>query len=326
VYLFIDTNVFLSFLHYSSDDLEELKKLEVLLRDGRIRLPLPDQVVAEFRRNREGKLADSLKKLRDVRVAPQFPQICKDYAEYEELRRHQRAFEEAHKRLVEKIVADIEKKSLKADALIKALFGAGQGLEIRPALVARARLRSDIGNPPGKKGSLGDAVNWEALLAGVPDGEDLYFVSSDSDYSSDLDEDRFDPFLAEEWEAAKRSRIIFFKRLSLFFRAQFPEIKLAAEAEKDLAIRDLADSGSFARTHSVIARLRQYTDFTPSQLNEVVSATLANNQVHWIASDEDVHSFLSAVSAGREDQIDPAKLTELRELLEAHQPATDTDL
>ena len=326
MYLFIDTNVFLSFLHYSSDDLEELKKLEVLLRDGRIRLLLPDQVVAEFRRNREGKLADSLKKLRDVRVAPQFPQICKDYPEYEELRRHQRAFEEVHKRLVEKIVADIENKSLKADALIKALFGAGHRIETPPALVARARLRSDTGNPPGKKGSLGDAVNWEALVAGAAEGEDVYFVSSDSDYSSDLDEERFDPFLAEEWEATKKSRVIYFKRLSLFFRAQFPEIKLAAEAEKDLAIRDLANSGNFARTHGVIARLRQYSDFTPSQLNEIVSATLANNQVHWIAGDDDVHSFLSAVIAGREDQIDPAKLKELHELLDAHQPVADTDL
>jgi predicted nucleic acid-binding protein len=324
VYLFIDTNVFLSFLHYSSDDLEELKKLEVLLRNGRIRLLLPDQVVVEFHRNREGKLADSLKKLRDVRVAPQFPQICKDYPEYEELRRHQRAFEEVHKRLVEKIVTDIEKKSLKADALIKALFGAGQRIETPPALVARARLRSDIGNPPGKKGSLGDAVNWEALLAGAPEGENLYFVSSDSDYSSDLDEERFDPFLAEQWEATKKSRVIYFKRLSLFFRAQFPEIRLAAEAEKDLAIRDLGDSGSFARTHGVIARLRQYTDFTASQLNEIVSATLANNQVHWIAGDDDVHSFLSAVIAGREDQIDPAKLKDLHELLD--RPVTDTDL
>ena len=87
------------------------------------------------------------------------------------------------------------------------------------------------------------APPWESLLAAAPDGEDLYFVSSDSDYSSDLDDERFDPFLAEEWEATKKSRVIYFKRLSLFFRAQFPEIKLAAEAEKDLAIRDLADRG-----------------------------------------------------------------------------------
>jgi predicted nucleic acid-binding protein len=76
--LFIDTNVFLSFLHYSGDDLEELNKLAVLLREGRLRLLLPDQVAAEFRRNREAKIADSLKRLRDIRLAPQFPQICKD--------------------------------------------------------------------------------------------------------------------------------------------------------------------------------------------------------------------------------------------------------
>jgi hypothetical protein len=285
---------------------------------------LPDQVAVEFHRNREAKLADSLKKLRDIRVAPQFPQICKDYPEYEELRDHQRAFEETHRRLVEKIIADIEKKSLKADALIKALFGAGQRLETS-SLVARARFRSDIGNPPGKKGSLGDAVNWEALLAGTPEGQDLYFISSDGDYSSDLDDERFDPFLAEEWAATKKSRVIYFRRMSLFFRAQFPEIMLAAEAEKDLAIRDLADSGSFTRTHGVIARLRQYADFTPSQLNEIVSAALANNQVHWILGDEDVHSFLSDVIAGRDDHIEPAKLRELRDLLDTHRPVTNPD-
>lgn len=323
MYLFIDTNVFLSFLHYSSDDLEELKKLEVVLRDGRLSLLLPDQVAFEFRRNREGKLADSLKKLRDVRMAPQFPQICKDYAEYEELRRHQRAFEETHKRLIEKIMEDVEAKSLKADALISSLFAAAQRVDTALMILARARLRFDMGNPPGKKGSLGDAVNWEAVLSAVPTGQDLYFVSSDSDYSSDLDDERFNPFLAQEWEAARNSKVIFFKRLSVFFRAQYPEIRLAAEAEKDLAIRDLADSQSFARTHGVVARLRQYTDFTPAQLNEIVSGTLSNGQVRWIAGDDDVQSFLSNAIQGRDDQIDPVKLKELRELLDDHKAAGD---
>jgi hypothetical protein len=322
MYLFIDTNVFLSFLHYSSDDLEELKKLEVVIRDGRLRLVLPDQVAFEFRRNREGKLANSLKKLRDVRVAPQFPQICKDYAEYEELRRHQRAFEETHKRLLEKIMADVEATSLKADGLISSLFAAAQRVDTAPVILARARLRFD-GNPPGKKGSLGDSVNWDAVLSAVPTGEDLYFVSGDSDYSSDLDDDRFNPFLAQEWEAARKSKVMFFKRLSMFFRAQYPEIRLAAEAEKDMAIRDLANSGSFARTHGVIARLRQFTEFTPAQLNEIVSATLSNGQVHWIAGDDDVHSFLSSVIQGREGQIDSMKLKELQDLLRERKPTGD---
>ena len=41
--LFIDTNVLLNFFEYSSDDLEELNKLAVVLNAGRLRLLLPQQ-------------------------------------------------------------------------------------------------------------------------------------------------------------------------------------------------------------------------------------------------------------------------------------------
>jgi hypothetical protein len=50
--LFIDANVFLSFYRFSSDDLEQLEKLTVLVKTGRIRLWLPEHVVDEFYRNR----------------------------------------------------------------------------------------------------------------------------------------------------------------------------------------------------------------------------------------------------------------------------------
>jgi predicted nucleic acid-binding protein len=81
--LFIDTNVLLSFYHYSSDDLEELQKLTVLISEGQVTLILPEQVVSEFRRNREAKIADALKRFTAERLNDQFPQITKDYDEYE---------------------------------------------------------------------------------------------------------------------------------------------------------------------------------------------------------------------------------------------------
>ncbi|MEQ1761458.1 MAG: PIN domain-containing protein [Vicinamibacterales bacterium] len=77
--LFIDTNVFLSFFHLTSEDLEELRKLSALVKDKRVTLWLPEQVIHEFRRNREGKIQDALKQLRDQRLNLQFPSICKDY-------------------------------------------------------------------------------------------------------------------------------------------------------------------------------------------------------------------------------------------------------
>ena len=60
--LFIDTNIFLSFYHLSSADLEELRKLVVLIDQGRLKLYLPSQVVDEFRRNRDNKIADAIKR------------------------------------------------------------------------------------------------------------------------------------------------------------------------------------------------------------------------------------------------------------------------
>lgn len=70
--LFIDTNIYLTFFHFSSDDLEELKKLIVVIKEGQINLILPDQVIDEFKRNREVKIADALKDLKSKKYLTYF--------------------------------------------------------------------------------------------------------------------------------------------------------------------------------------------------------------------------------------------------------------
>lgn len=325
-YLFIDTNIFLNLFHYSNDDLEELNKLAVLLRDKRLTLILPSQVAMEFRRNRESKIADSLKRLKEIRLALQFPQICKDYPEYRELRKHQREFEDAHKRLMARITSDAQSKSLRADYLIGSLFERAQIINSTPILIGKARERLDIGNPPGKKGSLGDAINWEALLGTVETGRDVYFISGDKDYCSDLDENKFDGFLLQEWADTKKANVHFFKSLSTFFDTHFPEIRLVVESEKDIAIRDLAQSGNFATTHSVISRLAQYADFTPAQLDAIVSAAINNSQVYWIIEDEDVSGFLKSILRGHEESIEPENLAQLKQLLSTSEARLDAEV
>ena len=79
---------------------------------------------------------------------------------------------------------------------------------------------------------LGDAINWEGLLEKVPSGEVMYFISDDKDFTSALDNNLFDSFLTEEWQRAKGTKLIFYKRLSSFFKDKFPEINLASELEK----------------------------------------------------------------------------------------------
>lgn len=321
IHLFIDTNIFLFFYHFTRDDLEELRKLAVLLDEKKVVLYLTEQVIAEFRRNRETNIAKTLKGLKEQRFKLQFPQVCKDYPEYAEVRRLQEQSANSHAKLLEKLSQDIANKKLKADETISGLFAKATRIGTTPELVDKARLRVDIGNPPGKKGSLGDAINWETLLEQVPAVTDLHFITGDGDYASAVDENRFDDFLLQEWtDRGFSSELHFYPRLSSFFGDHFPEIKLASELEKDLAIQALAVNSNFSNTHKTIARLAKHTEFTSEQINDIVRAAVSNNQVSLIAKDEDVHQFLSSVISGHEEGVDEANLAELKRLLTKEPP------
>lgn len=326
--LFIDTNILLSFYHYTSDELEELKKLIVLIEQGKVQLFVPAHVITEFKRNREQKIADALKKLKEQRLNLQYPQICKDYPEYEELRTLNRSYEERHVALMNKLAADIESFSLKADHITSQLFALAQKVACGVPVVMLARTRRDIGNPPGKKESLGDAINWEALLQAVPTADDLHFISDDRDFCSPLDEELFSGFLINEWVERKKSGLVFYKRISAFFKQHFPDIEFAAELEKALLIEDLSNSSSFARTHSVVARLAQYQNFDVDQINAIVDAATRNNQVSLIIGDSDVKAFISGVIRGKEKQINPDSLAVLTAFMSppARPPVPDDDI
>jgi predicted nucleic acid-binding protein len=323
--LFVDTNILLSFYHFTGDDLEELKKLIVLLEQKKIQLYLPSQVVTEFKRNREVKIADALKKLKDQHLNLQFPQICKDYPQYATLREFQKQYQKSHTELLNKLTGDIREFSLKADTIISQLFNLSEQIPVASSLVQRARDRVELGNPPGKNGSLGDAVNWEALLATVPEKADLHFITDDKDYSSPLDEEDFSSFLMEEWATRKKSTLVYYKRISAFFKEHFPHIKLATELEKDLLIQAFAKSGSFASTHVHVAKLAQYSDFTPPQLNAIVAAAISNSQISSIIGDSDVHEFLTNVVTGSADVIDEDNLMILNHLLDPPPMSGDVD-
>jgi hypothetical protein len=318
--IFIDTNIYLSFYHLSSDDLEELKKLAVLAREEKVTLLLPKQVVDEFYRNRAGKIADALKRLREQRRSLQLPQIARKYEEYDRLRNAHAEYYEQFTALLGRLEADIASNSLEADAIIEELFQVAQTIPLTNDIVSKARLRMELGRPPGKKGSLGDAVNWEALLEYIPQGEDLYLVSDDGDYESPLDQTKFNPYLEKEWFESKNSEVLFYKRLSTLFRERFPDIELATELEKDLLIQELAETANFSATHAIIAKLSRFSDFTRSQINDIVSVAVTNNQVYWIAKDPDVKSFFDLLLKNREHLVDPDNLRRLKYAQEELEP------
>jgi hypothetical protein len=113
---------------------------------------------------------------------------------------------------------------------------------------------------------MGDEVIWETLLDAVPSGEDLSFVSGDTDYTSSIETERFNPFLEKEWLSKKDGASIkFYKTIQDFFKINYPEIRLASDVKKITVIESLATSGSFYTTHLVIAKLHEIEDFSPAQ-------------------------------------------------------------
>jgi len=291
MFLFIDTNIFLSFYHLTSEDLTELEKLVVLIKNKEIRLLVTQQIVDETIRNRATKIKSSFSPFTNEKIKLSFPSYSKDYPEYQELKEALNDLDKKHSQLVVKIKADIEEKKLKADLLLKELFEIAEILTVTPEVISKAKERVALGNPPGKNGSLGDAVNWEILSSYSEWPIKLSFISDDKDYYCPLNNSKFNEFLDKEWEGAKRGKILFYRQLSSFFKEHFPKIDLKAEGEKDFLIEKLSASFNFAETHNLIAKLSNYSGFTYKQAEDLVSAVLNNNQIRWVLSDDDVFGF-----------------------------------
>jgi hypothetical protein len=231
--LFIDSGVLLEMYQLSGPDLEELRKLVKLVETGKIELLLSQQVVDEFWRNREGVIADALKRFCESGAQASIPNIFRSYSvEAAELERAVAAVNVAVKDLEAKVNQDVAANTLGADEIILQLFAATLA-EPTDAFVSAARRRVDIGNPPGKAECLGHAIKWEWLLnRGIQlDTTEIVILSTDSDYESQLIKGELKEYLRLDW--AKRypyCELRLERSLAKFLLREFPDTKLVDEA------------------------------------------------------------------------------------------------
>lgn len=303
VHLFLDTNTYLGFFRLSDDDLGELEKLVVAVRAGKTVLYLPAQVRNEFVRNRSATISDALKAVEASKLPSAFPRLLTNLPGYDALRAALRDYEDQRKTLLVEARTQAREGRLAADPLISELFRLAKAVPLSDAIYQAAARRHSVGDPPGKKSSLGDAINWESLLLVVPTDVELIIVSGDGDYASKLDERLLDEFLTEEWERIKGSRITLEMGLTALFRSYYPDIQLAADLEKELAIDALIASSNFMSTHIAIQKLRNYVDFSPAQVESIIDAAKTNNQVSLILPDADVLAFYADLCTRYPDQI-----------------------
>jgi hypothetical protein len=91
------------------------------------------------------------------------------------------------------------------------------------------------------------------------------------------------------------SIIFSFKRMSEFFKSKFPDIKIASEYEKEILIKDLSGSGSFAKSRLLLDKLSEFEEFSTEQLNGIIIACTNNSQIYWIRTDDDIKVIITGI-------------------------------
>lgn len=303
MHVFIDTNILLTFFHFTDEELDSLQNVFASHKHGAATVHLTGQIRDEFRRNRETRIKDALKRFTQNNYTVQLPSFMKAYDEYVDIRKLASELREKSEIILARAREDVATHKLVADKLIEELFDKSELIGTSDEIYATARRRMFIGNPPGKNQSIGDAINWLILLRNVPNGEDIHIISADGDFYSTLDDNRVHPFLEEEWREIKGSRVYVYRKLAMFMKKHFDGIAFSYDKEKDELIDDLAGAGSFAGTHTVISKLETHGYYSLVEVQRILEGVLANNQVRLIVTDHDVSDFLYRVAVPRRHEL-----------------------
>jgi predicted nucleic acid-binding protein len=296
MHVFIDTNILLNFFHFSKDELDALNDVFASHEHGAAKVYLTEQVCDEFRRNRENKIKDALKRFKEVKYSAQLPSFMKGYEEYNSIRKLSMELQKLVKAIMDKADSDIASRELLADKLIEDIFSRSEILETTTEVFSVASMRIAIGNPPGKNNSIGDSINWTVLLQAVPNTENLHIISEDGDYYSSINEEAVHPFLEQEWKKKKKSSVFMYRTLTAFLKEHFDGVAFTFDKTKDAIIDDLSSTGNFATTHQLIGKLEEYSYFSLKEIERILAAAAGNEQFGWIITDGDVSNFLNRVA------------------------------
>ena len=287
--VFIDTNVFLSFYRYTRRDLKSLEKLVKLIEENSITLIITEQVITEFYRNRENTILDSINNFSFKNSL--IPSIFDGYSESKELHEALERTKKLKDIIENQLRIDIINKKLQADILIEKIFSIADVLEITDIVIEKARNRYTIGNPPGKKGSFGDAINWEALLLNK-NHNDLVFISEDKDYKSNFDDNKINNFLEMEWNNYTNSSIILYKGINDFLKIHLPDINLIDQNEKNKLIMKLSNSRNEKTATIIINLLKEYDSYSGEEINIILKTITEHKDFPSIAINDNNKRFL----------------------------------
>ncbi len=294
--VFLDTNILLSFFEISQQEVETLSDAVLLADHQELIFVSTPQVKREFHKRRNGVLHKSIKDFSELRM-PQPPMAVKSFSGIEEYYKARKDLTNVHQKLLEKMRSASVEHDFTADRVIENYFDKCNFINENKEILEAAHMRTLLGFPPGKNGSVGDRLNWECLLS-LPEYINLTIVSDDVDFRDKLNNKKVDDFLERQWAENNDGELKLFTNLTDFLNSEFSDIHLPSLLEVDFLITKLGFSSSFSSTHACIEKLAAVTSFTSRQVNELVDVLNFNPKVFSLVESADVSDFYRMIYDG----------------------------
>lgn len=314
MHLFIDANIFLDYYEATKSELDDLAKMRTLIKKDGATLYLPDQVIREFWKNREGSISKALRAFqKDGRGS--VPRLAMEDVQYAEMMESYKKYETIKNIISTRIKKAVADENTIADDEVRALFAVSHKIDTSGGIFSIAQERALRHNPPGKKDGLGDRISWVSLLQTVPNGSDLHVISADGDFATEEEGNGIKPYLAAEWKTKKGGKVKLWERASQFLAAHFPDAANSIQIELTLLVSKLEDSPSFAKTHHILSEFDDVARLTLPLVERIAQAILTNHQINSILEDEDVFTVCTKFMQQHGKKLKEWQKEEIQKLL-----------
>jgi predicted nucleic acid-binding protein len=204
--IFIDTNIYLRFFDSNSKEFKKLLDDLIVVKSN---IFVTEQIIDEIERNKLKEFKKSISnysqniKIKKVNLPEHI--AGNNLEKIEEWNKKRNKIDEENKKLIndfdEILEENLSNISVSKDNVSLKLELIFQNISVASSEEKKlARIRKEIGNPPGKKeDTLGDQITWEQLLNKIPKINEIWIITNDFDFYTKYKKSCYlNPFLFQE--------------------------------------------------------------------------------------------------------------------------------
>lgn len=237
--LFIDTNIYLSFIECSEEKFGSLGRLLELMKQKKFSLIFPSITQEELLRNVDKVWLGYIETLSQIYPLkkPKLAVSIEDDRIIKEIESLYKKWKQVLLKLKKNYLNSVKKWRKEIDAIAKNALSIDENDEI----IDKAIKRRWKGSPPSGKGPIGDEIEWEILINLCID-DDLVVITNDPDWKSSVKSDNdFHPVLINEWKKKSKKKITLYTSIGEFIGALTREKVERKQIEKEKYVTEKVD-------------------------------------------------------------------------------------